>query len=42
MADWLTFTRAVQVATETEEAARVAKKTVFGSIPERIHTVKSF
>ena len=40
--DELTFTRAIEVATETEDAAKVAKKTVFGSIPKRVQKIKSF
>ena len=32
-ADELTFTRAVEIATEVEEAAKVAKETVFGQRP---------
>ena len=41
-ADEWTFTRAIKVTTETEDAAKVAKKTVFGSIPKRVQKVKSF
>ena len=41
-ADELTFARAIEIATETEDAAKVAKETVFGSPSERIHKVKSF
>ena len=40
--DELTFTRAIEVATEIEDAAKVAKETEFGSIPERIYKVKKF
>ena len=38
----MTFTRAREVATETEDAAKVAKETVFGSIHKRVQKVKSF
>ena len=38
----MTFTRAIKVATETEDAAKVAKETVFGSIPEHVKKVKGF
>ena len=41
-ADKWTVTRAIEVAIETEDAAKVAKETVFGSIPERVYKVKSF
>ena len=41
-ADELTFARAIEVATETEDAAKVAKETVFGSISESVNKVKSF
>ena len=41
-ADGLTFTRAREVATETEDAAKIAKETVFGSIHKRVQKVKSF
>ena len=40
--DELTFTRAIEVATETEDAAKLAQETVFYSIPERIYKVKKF
>ena len=40
--DKLTFTHAIKVATETEDAAKVAKETVFGFIPERVQKVKGF
>ena len=40
-ADKLTFTRAIKVAAETEDAAKVAKETVFGSISERVQKVNS-
>ena len=33
----LTFARAIAVAVETEEAAKVAKETVYGSKPSSIH-----
>ena len=35
----LTFARAITVAMETEEAAKVAKETVYGSIKDNIHVV---
>jgi len=37
--DKLTFARAIQIAMETEDAARVAKETVFGTKPELLHKV---
>eukprot|EP00731_Ephydatia_muelleri_P010105 Em0005g691a len=37
----LTFARAITVAMETEEAAKVAKETVYGSIKDNIHVVHS-
>ena len=40
--DELTFTRAIKVATETEDAAKVAKETVYGSNSQQVHKVKSF
>ena len=40
--DELTFTRAIEVVTETEDAAKVAKETVFRSIPKRVQKVKFF
>ena len=41
-ADELTFTRAIEVTAETEDAVKVAKETVFGSIPERVQKVNVF
>ena len=41
-ADELTFTRAIEVATKIEDAVKVVKETVFGSIPERVHKFNSF
>ena len=35
----LTFARAIAVAVETEEAAKVAKETVYGSKPSSIHQI---
>ena len=40
--DELTFTRAIEVAAKTNDAAKVAKETVFGSILERVQKVKRF
>ena len=37
--DELAFAREIQIAMETEDAARVAKKTVFGTKPELLHKV---
>ena len=37
--DELTFARAIQIAMETEDAARVAKETVFGTKPELLRKV---
>ena len=41
-ADESTFTRTIDVAAEIEDAAKVAKETVFGSIPERVQKAKGF
>jgi len=40
--DELTFARATQIAMETEDAARVAKETVFGTKPKLLHKVGRF
>ena len=40
-ADELTFTKAIEVAIETEDAAKVAKETVYGSITTPVHKIKS-
>ena len=37
----LTFARAIAVAVETEEAAKVAKETVYGSKPSSIHQIQT-
>ena len=34
--------RTIEVATETEDAAKVAKETVYGSNSQQVHKVKSF
>ena len=39
-ADELTFTRAIEVVTETEDAAKVTKETVFRSIPKLVQKVR--
>ena len=41
-ADELTFTRAIEVATKTKDAAKFAKETVYGSNFQQVHKVKSF
>ena len=41
-ANELTFTRAIEIATETEDAAKVAKETVYGSNSQQVHKGKSF
>ena len=38
----MTFACAIEVATETENAAKVAKEIVFGLIPEQVQKVKGF
>ena len=38
--DELTFTKAIEIATETEDAAKVAKETVQGSLPKTVNKVK--
>ena len=35
--DELTFTKAIQIAIETEDAAKVAKETVYGTTPKPVH-----
>jgi len=39
--DDLTFAKAVHIATETEDAAKVAKETVFGSKPRPVHKLRA-
>ena len=41
-ADDLNFTCAIEVTTKTEDAAKVAERTVFGSFSEGVHKVRSF
>ena len=41
-ADELTFNRVIEVAFETEDSAKVAKETVYGSESTLVHKVKSF
>ena len=39
--DELTFAKAVQIATETEDAAKVAKETVYGTKSKAVHRIKN-
>jgi len=40
--DELTFAKAVRTAVETEDAAKVAKETIYGTAPKTMHTVQNF
>ena len=40
--DELTFAKAVHVAIETEDAAKVAKETVYGAKGKSVHKIKNY